>query len=257
MFGAIHLPAEDITSCVVMCSSTHAELLKSYQLEVALARALAAEGIAVQRFHYRGDGNSEGDIEELTLQTMMAGAGEVRDRLVERTGNDRVAFVGVRLGGFPAAVLAGETSGARLVLWDPVLDADRFMREALRSHAIAALKGEGKPERTEQTLERLSRDGSIDLLGYEFTAAFYESIKGWKLADHPPRGGKALVVPFGTTNAASLIDAWTADNVEISIHEGTEGEAWWLDEQATRDRQSRGIALASLTAKWLQANSDD
>jgi len=131
------------------------------------------------------------------------------------------------------------------------------MREALRRNAAAALKAEAKPERTDQTLERLARDGSIDLLGYEFTFALYESIEGWKLSDHPTRGGKVLVVNFVNTNAAPLIDAWTAEGVEISSQEGTEREAFWLGVQATRDRQSRGIVLASLTAKWLQANLDD
>lgn len=251
MFGSIHIPAGDVRAGVVICSSTHAELLKSYQLEVRAARALAIRGIAVQRFHYRGDGNSDGTIEELTLPAMVEATAEATERLINMAGSDTVAFIGVRMGAFPAVTLAQRFPGAPIVLWDPVLDTDRFMREALRSHAIAALKGESKPEKTSQTIERLARDGSIDLLGYEFTSGFYDSIRGRKLTDQPPVDSSVLVVPFGSTVNTDLLDIWRAEGVDVSTSEGTEREAWWLDEQATRDRQNRGSVLADLTATWI------
>jgi alpha/beta superfamily hydrolase len=256
MFGSMHIPAGDIRACVVICSSTHAELLKSYHLEVRAARALAGRGIAVHRFQYRGEGNSDGGVAELTLPAMVSATSEAMDRLVDRTGTSTVAFIGVRMGAFPAVTLAQRSHGAPIVLWDPVLDTDRFMRDALRSHAIAALKGEAKPDKTSETLERLERDGSIDLLGYEFTSGFYESIQGRKLTDQPPAGSKVLVVPFGSSTNTALLDVWRSEGVDVSTSEGTEREAWWLDEQATRDRQNRGSVLADLTATWLSDTID-
>lgn len=256
MFGTMHIPAGDIRACVVVCSSTHAELLKSYQVEVKAARALARRGIAVHRFHYRGEGNSEGESTELALPAMVEATAEVTERLVERTQNDTVAYVGVRMGAFPAVTLAERSHGAPIVLWDPVLDTDRFMRDALRSHAIAALKGEAKPEKTSQTIERLGREGSIDLLGYEFTSRFYDSIKGRKLTDQQPVGSKVLVVPFGSSHNTTLVDAWAADGIDITTSEGMEREAWWLDEQATRERQNRGGNLANQTAAWISDTID-
>lgn len=251
MFGSMHLPAGDVRACVVMCSSTHAELLKSYQLEVRAARALARRGIAVHRFHYRGEGNSDGDISNLTLPAMVAATSEATDRLVHRTGNSTLAYIGVRMGAFPVVTAAQRSQRAPIVLWDPVVDTDRFMRDALRSHAIAALKGEAKPEKTSQTIERLEREGSIDLLGYEFTWGFYKSIRARMLTEQAPVGSKVLLVPFGSSTNTTLIDAWSAEGVEVSTAEGTEREAWWLDEQATRDRQNRGSVLAELTSTWL------
>jgi hypothetical protein len=182
---------------------------------------------------------------------MLATGREVRDRLVARTGIRQVAHVGVRLGGIVSAILAEESAGTPLVLYDPVLDADTFMREALRSHAIAALKREAKPEKAEQTFLRLEKEGSIDLLGYELTSDFYTSIKGEKLADHPPRGKDVLTVPFGSTNTTSLEEAWAADEVDITSLKGTKREAWWLDEQADPDRQRQASVLTELTANWL------
>ena len=252
MFSCLHLPRGEVRGAVVICSSTHAELLKAYHLEV-LARALAAGGIAVQRFQYRGDGNSEGSDSDLTLPAMEQAAREARDRLLDRSGTTNLSFMGVRLGAFPATKLAAESPGGSLLLWDPVLDADAFMRDAIRSHAISALKGEGKPERVEQVLERLAREGSVELLGYEITAEFHSSIKGKKLVDYVPAGSTVLIVPFGSLNVESLTETWLAAGVAVEDLQGTGREAWWLDEQASEDRNQRGRVLVKRSAEWMTA----
>lgn len=251
MFGCVHLPHERARAVAVICSSTHAELLKAYRVEVLLGRELAARGIAVQRFHYRGDGNSEGDISDLTLSTMIDASRQARDHIAVRSETINFVFVGVRLGVYPAAVLSAESPGAPLVLWDPVLDTDRFMSDALRTHAIASIRGEAKPERTEQTLHRLDREGSIDLLGYEITSGFHKSIKGRQLEKYVPGARDALVVPFGSLNTAPLEEAWRDMGITLSEIDGTEREAWWLDVQATKDRTGRARLLASRTADWI------
>ncbi len=257
MFGCLHLPEGRAKASVVVCSSTHAELLKAYHLEVLLARELAAAGIAVHRFHYRGDGNSEGDDTELTLPAMLTAAREARERLLDQSGAERLGFVGVRLGAFPATALAEEASAASVLLWDPVLDADRFMKDAIRSHAISALKGEAKPERIEQVLARLEAEGSVELLGYEMTSAFHASIAGKKLAEVTPAGSSVLIAPFGSLNVESLTEGWQAAGVDIHDLQGTGREAWWLDEQATEDRNQRGQTLVKKSAEWLiEALSD-
>lgn len=253
MFSCLHLPRGEVRGAVVICSSTHAELLKAYHLEVQLARALAASGIAVQRFQYRGDGNSEGTETDLTLPAMEQAAAEARDRLVDRTGATNLSFMGVRLGAFPATKLAVDSPGGSLLLWDPVLDTDVFMRDAIRSHAISALKGEGKPERIEQVLERLQREGSVELLGYEITADFHSSVAGKKLVDTVPAGTSVLIVPFGSLNVEPLTEAWIAAGVNVADLQGTGREAWWLDEQASEDRNQRGRVLVKRSAEWMTA----
>ncbi|MDJ0953311.1 MAG: alpha/beta hydrolase [Acidimicrobiia bacterium] len=253
MFGCLHLPEQPAQAAVVICSSTHAELLKAYHLEVLLARELAARGIAVHRFHYRGDGNSDGADTELNLPAMIDAARRATTRLVDRSGATRLAYVGVRMGAFPATRLAAEHEGSPLLLWDPVIDADAFMKDAIRSHAISALKGEAKPERVDQVLDRLEREGSVELLGYELTSAFHSSIAGKHLADDPPTGAAVLIVPFGTRNVEPLTAAWGGAGVDVTDLQGTGREAWWLDEQATEDRNERGRVLVTRSAEWMAA----
>lgn len=257
MLGWTHIPPGDVLGGVVVCSSTHAELLKAYHVEVQLARELAAKGIAVQRFHYRGDGNSEGSPADLTLTTMVADAMEAQERLTERLAIDRLSFVGVRLGAFPATALSEMTPGSSLVLWDPVRDADTFFQEAIRSHAISAIKGEGRPESVEEALQRLEAEGSIELLGYEITSAFHKSMAGKTLVNLTPKGGSVFLVPFGSTDLTSLAEGWSEKGVEVTHFDGTAREAWWLDEQASVDRHQRSSVLVLGSAAWLRGQLAD
>jgi hypothetical protein len=250
MMGWTHIPAEDVIGGVVICSSTHAELLKAYHLEVQLARALASRGVAVQRFHYRGDGNSEGRPQDLTLPNMVTAALEAKDLLETRVNVDRVATVGVRLGAFPAITIV--ESGQPSILWDPVINTHRFFRDAIRSHAISGIKGGAQPERESVILERLESEGSIEVLGYEITSEFYRSVSNHDLTTLTP-DGPILLVPFGTAEVEPLIEAWQEKSTDVTEFDGTANEAWWLDEQASHDRHERSSILIRGSADWIVA----
>ena len=49
-------------------------------------------------------------------------------------------FLGTRVGAIVAAAQARERAGARLALWDPVLDGDGYVRDALRSRLMADMR---------------------------------------------------------------------------------------------------------------------
>ncbi len=72
MLGLAHLPTS-AASGVLVCSSIQAEFAKNYRREVLLARALARQGRAVGRFHYRGTGNSDGDSLDPILAVVTVG----------------------------------------------------------------------------------------------------------------------------------------------------------------------------------------
>jgi pimeloyl-ACP methyl ester carboxylesterase len=253
LYGVTHVPHGDARASVVICSSTHAELLKSYRLEVLLARALAHRGFAVHRFHYGGAGHSEADDAVLTLPTMVDASRQAMERIVDISGTDELVFVGVRLGAYPATVMAAESGGTPLILWDPVLDTDRFMKDALRSHAIAAIKGETKPETIKESLARLDTEGSIDLLGYKMRSQFHSSIRGRKLSDYSPDNSNVLIVPFGRLDQEPLRQTWGSRGIQMSTIGAADRAAWWLVEDISKDRQQRGEDLASRTADWVAA----
>jgi pimeloyl-ACP methyl ester carboxylesterase len=251
MLGSIYMPAGDVKGAVVVCSSTHAELLKAYHLEVLLARGLAERGIAVHRFQYRGDGNSEGPDTDLTLPAMIEAGREVRARLKQRTGLDKVGYAAVRLGAYPAAALAEEEPATAMMLWDPVPDTDAFMREAVRSHAIASLKAEAKPESLDRVLQRLEDEGVVELLGYQITSEFHRSIAGRHLVDYTPTGARVMIVPFGALNMDPIVEGWAMAGIDVISQDRTGAEPWWLAEQVSQDRHRVAGILAENSANWL------
>lgn len=253
LFGTAHLPAGEAKAAVIVCGSVHAELIKAYRKEVLLGRRLAASGIAVQRYHYRGAGNSEGHGDELNLDAMIETVAEARAALARHVDVERIGYLGTRMGAFPATAAACETTGAPLVLWSPIQDSDAFMREVFRSHYIAALKGEEKPEPTEKMIERVKTEGEVELLGYRFTDTFYNSLEGRRLSDYAPKGSPVMLVPFGPANFDALTEAWTAVGADVTPYLGSAQEAWWLagDPTEAEDGQERTDTLVNGTADWL------
>lgn len=253
MFCGLHLPPGEVQAAVISCPSVHAELIKSYRKDVLLARALAAAGIATIRFHYRGEGNSEGSGLELNLDDMIAAVDEARAEISKRTGAVRFGYHGTRLGSFPAAAAAEVDAGAPLVLWAPLLDTDAFLREVFRTHYIAALKGEEKPEPTDRMIERVKEDGQIELLGHAISRDFYLSLEGRRLDAYQPKGSAVMLTPYGPQNLDELATAWDAAGVDVSVFEGSSEEAWWLAGDATKpeDDQERVVTLVESTAAWF------
>jgi len=254
MFCALHLPKGEVNAAVISCPSVHAELIKSYRKDAMLAKALAAIGVAVIRYHYRGEGNSEGAVGELNLDAMIASVDEARSELARRTGVDRFGYHGTRLGSFPAAAACEADPGAPLLLWAPLPDTDVFVRELIRTHYIAALKGEDKPEPTARLIERVMEEGEIELVGHVISRDLYTSLQGRRLDSYRPKGSSVMLTPYGPQNLDDLVAAWDAAGASVTVFgESADEEAWWLagDAAQPEDGQERVMTLVSASAAWL------
>lgn len=134
LFGAYHPPITRNArkAGVVLCYPFGAEYLRSHRAFRQLAKALSLSGFHVLRFDYFGTGDSAGQGEELSveqaLEDLSTAVQELRDMAFVR----RVSLVGFRLG---ATLAAYATSRIRdvdaLVLWDPVVNGEAFVREVI------------------------------------------------------------------------------------------------------------------------------
>lgn len=135
MLGCRHTPIAGAAAGLVICLSAPFESAVDESRAACLGRRLARAGVAVQRFHYRGSDQSDGDPASLSFASLVDDARRAFELLRERTGVERVGFLGARLGALVAARLGRDHRGAPVALWEPVLDPRRFVERAARSRA--------------------------------------------------------------------------------------------------------------------------
>lgn len=132
LFGCRHMPAAGgATSGVVVCPPTLTDAGINYHREVRLGRWLARAGVATQRFHYRGTGDSDRLAGGMSFASLVDDAHRAADQLRERCGIERIGFLGTRIGALVAARVASETEGAPLALWQPVIDPRQYVNDSV------------------------------------------------------------------------------------------------------------------------------
>lgn len=257
LFGVTHRPAKP-TVGVVICSPIHAELLRTYRREVLLARSLAAAGYAVQRFHYRGTGNSDGRLADITFESMVEDVDDAAVRLLAATGVERLAFVGIRLGAAVAAVSARSHGAVALVVWEPVLNAKRYFDEIFRGHLVSGLKSTDGAKR--KPLQELRDRGTVDVLGYSIDRPLYDSVRARRLLDDvsqaPPN---VLLVRIGGSknlggDQDSLVGRWREAGATVEVRQISRGEPWWfgLNPRDVEEEPDRMTGLVEVTSEWMQ-----
>jgi hypothetical protein len=175
MFGSTYVPIGKPSGGVIICCPLFAEMELNYVREVLLARSLCSVGFAVQRFHYRGSGNSDGYSHEVSFDSMRDDTLAAAEWLARKTGVTKLAFVGTRLAGLVAATAAVKFDGAPLALWKPAIEPSRYFREVLRTRLMHRLKVGAVTGSTGAALEELRRNGSLDVAGHSIDRRLYES----------------------------------------------------------------------------------
>lgn len=258
LFGMTYLPSNPAVG-VVICSPIHAELLRNYRREVLLARSLVHSGYAVQRFHYRGSGNSDGEPADETFESLCEDTEAAVQRLVEASGVEQLVFVGTRLGAVVAATIARTRDAIGLAMWEPVLNADRYFREIFRGHLVSGLKraDDGSGRKPQQELREM---GSVDVLGYSIDRALYESVRRRRLVDDlAVVPTEVLLVRIGGSKhlageQEALVSGWRDAGARVETHQLAGSEPWWfgMTPEMIEDEPDRATGLVEVTAEWMR-----
>ncbi|MGH2806114.1 MAG: serine aminopeptidase domain-containing protein [Actinomycetota bacterium] len=261
MFGTLHLPADEPATGVVVCGPLQAELLRNYRREVLLARRLAATGIAVKRFHYRGSGHSDGATSAVTLQTMVDDALAAAAEL-ERNGVGRIAFMGTRWGAVVAA-RAAATRGAPLLMWEPVMQASRYFDEILRFRLMREINEDPTSSLVQQDLiDELHLTGNVDVLGHTLELSLFESAAGTSLAGLVDDStSPALLVQIGVGRSlrkeyVALAAGMRSRGADVTTEVVVDREAWWIsgDRWPVHETHPPTEKLVDATVAWATAH---
>jgi predicted alpha/beta-hydrolase family hydrolase len=262
-FFVLHLPPTPRLALVV-CSPLHGEMQRNYRREVLLSRRLAAAGTAVERFHYRGTGNSAGEPARLALETMIEdGIAAVR-HLQERAGEVPVAVLGTRVGGLVAAAVAAEEKASGLALWQPLVKGSSYLREAERAAMARVITNTGG-ERPPPLHDILAAHGSADLLGerlYATLAASLETAQLSTLIGSQPR--PVLLAQAGGPDGlrgelARLADELGTKGFDVTSRPTGDAEVWWAnpggDLFREEDAKPLTVELLRITSDWVETLS--
>lgn len=235
-------------SCVLVCSSLFGDFTANYHRERTLGRALAAMGMGVVRFHYAGEGNSEGERQDMTFATLCADAGAVVDH-ARGLGFTRLAVLGTRLGSLVAAATVASMPSAPLALWEPVTDPLRFLVEAQRAKRMSRVVQDTEPSASDWQQE-LAETGKLDLLGYDVYSPLINSLREINLLDtigFTPR--PVFIGRFrGRANSSDpLAGALTERRFPVMATAFGLSESWWFHNEFVSD----SIDLISATCNWI------
>jgi alpha/beta superfamily hydrolase len=264
VFTYLHLPAGPARGAVLVCSPLHGEFAHNYRREVLLGRALAAEGQAVCRFHYRHTGNSDGDGVDLTFDSMREDALAAIDHLRSEAPDGPLTILGTRWGSLIAAAAASEHPDAAVVLWEPLLEASRFFKDAFRSQLVReARRGVEQPTTSRELEERLRAGKGVDVIAHRLEPALYRSCIDRSLdAELGPASRRVLVVQVGPTGSVRpdvlrLIERWRSAGSVVEATGLKGDETWWLiEERGADEKASATEALIGVTTAWVGAGSE-
>jgi len=125
---------------VLFCHAFSEERQKSYRSTFLFAQTLAYAGIPSFRFDYKGTGDSQGNLSETTIDSMVEDTVGAYEEAKQRLGVDKLVVLGIRLGAVIAVKASPRLRGLeKIILWNPIIEGKRYYRDLTRTEAIINL----------------------------------------------------------------------------------------------------------------------
>ncbi len=197
---------------VVVCPPFAEEVNKSRRMISQLGRCLAANNINMLSIDLHGTGESDGDFSEVNIDIWISNLRKACEWLLVNDSGAQISLLGVRAGSLLAGLLASEKENMfnQLVLWQPVRDGEKFIKQFLRVKAMSEMISEGKASNTaSQLFDNLINGDFLDVAGYSLSSRLTKDIVELDLYD--------LLLPIlNTSTAISIFEVSTTPETELS-----------------------------------------
>jgi len=250
LFGWLHLPCDRAPrrTAAVLCAPFGQEYVLAHRALFGLASRLAEAGFAALRFDWFGTGDSAGELTQASVAAWLEDLRLAVDTLRARVRCDDVALVGMRLGGSLAALAGASLEPAALVLWDPVVDGEAFLRELALAHWRETRPSAPPPE--------LFREPLTEASGFPVSDALREGLRAIDLEAAELEPGLPLLLletssgdGAAAADGAGLLRKWKARGHAVETLRFPGPAAWQEDEQRVL------VPRAALdgAVRWMEA----
>ena len=145
---------------------------------------MAENGNAVLRFDYEADGDSEGVLSDINLDSWHDDIVDAANFVQEQCKVGSVNLYGLRLGGSLAWLAANSLNIDNVLLWDPIIDGKEYFNQLLRFNLTAQLSTYGGVQKERNELLKLIESGDkVNILGYEIHKSLADSLYSTTLND--------------------------------------------------------------------------
>jgi exosortase A-associated hydrolase 2 len=258
LFGVLHRPKQpDIKSGFIFCHPFAEEKLWTHRVFVKFARELAGRGFAVLRFDFAGNGDSEGEFADLTLETYLSDVKRACDTLAEAYPEiEHISLLGLRFGAMIALLAATRISGLdRLILWDPVVKGANYMQEVLRTNLTTQLAVYGKViEKREDLIEKMKAGETVNVDGYELGYRLFKEVSDTNLLEgnNNLKSVNTLLVQIGKKQQPIRDDIQRlSESCSNAVVKHAIEEPFWRE---IKEFYSGATNLFGVTRDWLDLN---
>jgi pimeloyl-ACP methyl ester carboxylesterase len=227
LFGSLITPTrlQRRSAAVLLCNPLGEEASRSHRVFRVLATQLERLGYASMRFDYRCSGDSAGEDADASLDLWIEDIERALGELARGASVGRVVLMGVRLGATLAALAAatGNLRIRQLLLWDPVVDGVRHLRDLAGAHEAFLREEAGTSHRSLRTAE------ATEYLGLPLRDTLREQLRAINLAAKEPLADRITVIHTRSTeDSIALRSAW-GERAAVDWLDVPAGESWNSD----------------------------
>ncbi|MEL6214446.1 MAG: alpha/beta hydrolase [Pseudomonadota bacterium] len=165
--------------CYVVAPAFSEEMNRSRDVLRAFATAAAVDGKATFIPDLRGTGDSPGSFGEFAIDDWCADLAETVRQVQNQYPGTPITLLAVRFGALLAARTLNSIDVDDLLLWQPVVEGRRQVRELLRVWSAANLASRSPTQEDPWTL--LEQHGALEIAGYRLTQELASEMTAMRL----------------------------------------------------------------------------
>ncbi len=179
LLGFVHLPSPSKRIGFVFCHPFAEEKNCCHVIIAQTAREMAKQGYPVFRFDMSGCGDSEGELEQATVDQWIEDIDCAIDVFKTRTGVEKVVLWGLRFGSGLAFHYAERhiDQCSSLLLWQPIFDFPVYFKHfMLQGFADRLIPGKNSDRPIGTLVAKIAGGETIEVGGYPISPTLYNSI---------------------------------------------------------------------------------